>query len=81
MLDEIRLSDARRSLERREIWVRENQQILSDKSRLFRFRETCDNLITPEEECPPITSEEVKKALRGSKNNSAAGPVGIKCFW
>ncbi|XP_030949870.1 uncharacterized protein LOC115973767 [Quercus lobata] len=48
---------------------------------IIRFKELCNNLITSEGDCPPITAEEVKKALRGTKNFSAAGPDCIKNFW
>lgn len=54
---------------------------LNEKTKnITRFKELCDNLISFEEEFPPITVKEVKKVLSDTKNYYAAETDDIKNF-
>lgn len=52
-----------------------------DNDKINCFTELCDDFMTTEKECLSINFDEVKKALRGTKNHSSAGADGIENFW
>ena len=52
-----------------------------DTPALAHFEAFCQRLQQPHEVCQPITPEEVRRALEGSKNFAAPGPDGINNFW
>lgn len=52
-----------------------------DTPALYRFRQYSDNFPPDNAECPPVSVEEVERAIKGKRNFAAPGVDGIHTFW